>query len=68
MFVDDLMMMAELEEALQYNMQKLNDRLEEWEMKVNWQKTRVMRIGRRKDVCNVEVNGQEVEQVEMMKY
>ena len=68
MFVDDLMMMAELEEALQYNMQELNDRLEEWEMKVNWQKTRVMRIGRRKDVCNVEVNGQEVEQVEMMKY
>ena len=27
-----------------------------------------MRIGRKKDVCNVEVNGQEVEQVEVMKY
>ena len=37
-------------------------------MKANWQKTRVMRIGRKKDVCNVEVNGQEVEQVEVMKY
>ena len=48
---DDLMMMAELEEALQHNMQELNDRLEEWEMKANWQKTRVMRIGREKDVC-----------------
>ena len=36
--------------------------------KANWQKTRVMRIGRKKDVCNVEVNGQEVEQVEVMKY
>ena len=49
-------------------MQELNDRLEEWEMKANWQKTRVMRIGRKTDVCNVEVNGQEVEQVEVMKY
>ena len=68
MFADDLMMMAESEEALQHNMQELNDRLEEWEMKANWQKTRVMRIGRKKDVCNVEVNGQEVEQVEVMKY
>ena len=27
-----------------------------------------MRIGRKKDVCNVEGNGQEVEQVEVMKY
>ena len=68
LFADDLMMMAESEEALQHNMQELNDRLEEWEMKANWQKTRVMRIGRKKDVCNVEVNGQEVEQVEVMKY
>ena len=46
LFADDLMMMAELEEALQHNMQELNDRLEEWEMKANWQKTRVMRIRR----------------------
>ena len=37
-------------------------------MKANWQKTRVMRIGKKKDVCNVEVYGQEVEQVEVMKY
>ena len=68
LFADDLMMMAESEEALQHNMQELNGRLEEWEMKANWQKTRVMRIGRKQDVCNVEVNGQKVEQVEVMKY
>ena len=28
-------MMAESEEALQHNMQELNDRLEEWETKAN---------------------------------
>ena len=68
LFADDLMMTAESKEALQHNMRELNDMLEEWEMKANRQKTRVMRIGRKKDVCKVEVNGQEVEQVEVMKY
>ena len=42
--------------------------LEEWEMKANWQKTKVMRIGRKQDMCNVEMNGQNVEQVEVMTY
>ena len=37
-------------------------------MKANWHKTKVMRIGRKQDMCNAEVNGQKVEQVEMMKY
>ena len=58
MFADDLMIMAESEEAVQHNMQELSDRLEEWEMKVNWQKTKAMKIERKQGVCNVEVNGQ----------
>ena len=37
-------------------------------MKANWQKTKVMRIGRKQKVCNVEVNGESVEQVKKMKY
>ena len=37
-------------------------------MKTNWQRTRVMRIGRKQDMCNVEVKSQKVEQVEVMKY
>ena len=31
-------------------------------------RTKVMRIGRKQVVCNVEVNGQKVEQVEVMTY
>ena len=49
-------------------MQELNDRLQEWEMKTNWQRTKVIRIGMKQDMCNVEVNGRKVEQVEVMKY
>ena len=37
-------------------------------MKANWQKTRVMRVGRKHEVCNVKVKGERVEQVKEMKY
>ena len=61
-------MLAGSEEALQHNLQELNDRLDEWGMKANWQKTRVMRVGRKHEICNVKVNGERVEQVKEMKY
>ena len=61
-------MLAETEKALQYNLQELNERLDEWGMKANWQKTRVMRVGRKYEVCNVKAKGERVEQVKEMKY
>ena len=68
LFADDLVMLAETEKALQHNLQELNERLDEWGMKANWQKTRVMRVGRKHEVCNVKVKGERVEQVKEMKY
>ena len=68
MFVDDLMMLVETKEALQHNLQELNDRLDEWGIKANWQKMRVMRVGRKHEVCNVKVKSERVEQVNEMKY
>ena len=61
-------MLAETEKALQHNLQELNERLDEWGMKTNWQKMRVMRVGRKYEVCNVKVKGERVEQVKEMKY
>ena len=43
LFADDLVILAETEEALQHNLQELNERLDEWGMKANWQKMRVMK-------------------------
>ena len=68
LFAGDLVMLAECEDAMQHNLQELNDRLDEWEMKANWQKTRVMRVGRKHGICNVKVNEERVEQVKEMKY
>ena len=48
---DDLVMLAEVEEALQHKFKELNDKLNEWGTKANWQKTRVMRIGSKQEVC-----------------
>ena len=36
LFADDLVMLVETEKALQHNLQELNERLDEWGMKVNW--------------------------------
>ena len=41
---------------------------EEWGMKANWQKTRVMRIGREHEVHNIKVDDKSVEQVTEVKY
>ena len=62
LFADDLVMLVDSEEVLQHNLHELNDRLGKWQMKANWQKTRVMRIGRKHEICNAEVNGESVEQ------
>ena len=35
-------------------------------MKVHWEKTKVMRISKREEGCNVRVNGRDVEEVKQM--
>ena len=68
LFADDLVVLAESEEALQNNLQVVNDELEVWGMRANWLKTKVMRIARKPEECRIEVNSERVEQIEEMKY
>ena len=68
LFANDLVVLAESEEALQNNLQVVNDELEVWVMRANWLKRKVMRIARKPEECRIEVNGERVEQVEEMKY
>ena len=42
MFADDMVMMAETEEALQQNVEAMNEALVRWDLKVNWKKSKVM--------------------------
>ena len=40
LFADDMVMMAETREALQHNVEAMNEALMKWDLKVNWRKTR----------------------------
>ena len=50
-FADDMVVMAELVEGLQV----LSDVLSRWELKVNWRKTKVMRVARKCEECEVKI-------------
>ena len=68
LFADDMVLLAESEERLQSNLQALSVAMERWDLKVNWKKTKVMKVARERDSCEVEVGDQVIEQEEEMKY
>ena len=48
MFADDMVLMAESAEGLQKNLGVMSEALRRWELKVNWKRTKVMRVARQK--------------------
>ena len=68
MFADDMVMMAETEEALQHNVEAMNEALVRWDLKVNWKKSKVMRVARKREECQVRMGDEQLEQVDSMKY
>ena len=39
-----------------------------WDLKVNWKKTKVIRVARKREECQVMVGEEQLEQVDDMKY
>ena len=68
MFADDMVMMAETEEALQHNVEAMNEALVRWDLKINWKKSKVMRVARRREECQVRIGDEQLEQVDTMRY
>ena len=68
LFADDMVVMAESVEGLQSNLQVLSDVLSRWELKVNWRKTKMMRVARESEECEVKIREETIEQVDAMKY
>ena len=46
----------------------LSDVLNRWELKVNWRKTKMMRVARKSEECEVKIGEETIEQVDAMKY
>ena len=63
-----MVVMAESEEGLQHNLQIVRDMLSKWGLKVNWRKTKVMRVARDSKECEVKIGDEVIEQVDAMKY
>ena len=68
LFADDMVVMAESVEGLQSNLQVLSDVLSRWELKVNWRKTNVTWVARKREECEFKIEEQVIEQVNSMKY
>ena len=64
LFADDMVIMAESEEGLQSNLKVLSEAMDRWDLKVNWMKTKVMRVARKRDSCEVSIGDQVIEQVD----
>ena len=50
------------------NLTKLDEALTKWDMKMNWEKTEVMKVGKERGHCCVEVGDRKLESVELVKY
>ena len=61
-------LVTEEEKDMEKNLEALDTAMEKWDMKLHWGKTKVRRISKREEGCNVRVNGRDVEAVKQMKY
>lgn len=67
-YADDLVVLAKEEKELQNMMDKLVERGREYGMKINIEKSKVMRISPRAGPLNITVENQQLEKVEHFKY
>ena len=68
LFADHVVVMLESVEGLQHNFQVMSYVLSKWELKVNWRKTKVMRVARKSEDCEVKIGEEIIDQVDEIKY
>jgi hypothetical protein len=67
-FADDQGMLAGSEAGLQKTMDGLNTTSLKYDMKINIEKTKVMKVSREGGVVSIMINGKKIEQVKSFKY
>ena len=68
LYADGMVLMAESEERLQSNLQILSEAMVKRDLKVNWKKTKMMKVARERGDCKIRVGDQAIEQVDEIKY
>ena len=64
----EIVFIAELQNMLPIHITYLFIYHIRWRLKVNWEKSKVMRMARKGEECQVMFGGEELEQVDTMKY
>ena len=67
-FADDMALLARDERMLKNMLIELNDRCEDYGMKINISKTKAMVIGRKPKKIDMRIKGESIEQVDNFKY
>ena len=66
-FADDMALLAEDERMLKNMLMELNDRCEDYGMKINISKTKAMVIGRKSKKIDMHIKGESIEQMDSFK-
>lgn len=68
-FADDIAMVADTEEALQYNMQRMDEIFQKYNLKINIKKTKIMVTSKTQSPqVNIMINSERLEQVKSFTY
>ena len=68
MFADDTVLLAESEEDLKWNVEKLHEAMKRHRLKVNWSKSNTMVFSTVPTECNIEIDGERVKNVKETVY
>ena len=68
LFADDIVVCTERKEDMERNLAVMKVVMEKWGMRTQWGKTKVLMVSRSGDGCKVSVKGEEVEEVDKLKY
>ena len=68
LFADDTVLLAESEEDLKWNVEKLREAMKKHKLKVNWSKSNTMVFSRVPTECNMVIDGEKVKNVKETVY
>ena len=68
LFADDIVVCMGRKEDMERNLAVMKVVMEKWEMRIPWGETKVLMVSRSGDGCKISVEGEEVEEVDKLKY
>ena len=68
LFADDVAMLTEKRDNTEKNLIEVKKAVDNWGMKIHWEKAKVMMDSKTGDECKVNIDGQDIAEVEKLTY